>query len=302
MKKYLFFLFLFLFLFRLPLYGSVEYDIDSKRFIPFTYYVGSPVELQINIKVSHELKDISLPPPEKYPVSNWIEITDINFFPTVRENVYLFKIFFITFKPGKQMLPSLNLGALLLEGIEVDTQSILEVHDVKKIRPYRSQIEIPGTTFLIGISIFIIIAFPIIAIILFHYLKKTLKHLSKARQKDLPRNRMKRALRRLKKIMSGLDDKAFYIRLAEIIKEYLSDRLSIPAKTSTTRELIKIFEIGIQDLSLREKVRPFSEILSFSDCIKFRGIHSSSDEKLEKILEVLSIVEMLEEENKNVES
>ena len=294
------FLYLVLWIFLAPvLPAETDFDIDTKIFLPPVYYIGDEVELRLKIKLLDDQVNIAV--PEQLPVEQWIEIKRITYinFP---KDIVTFNIFFVTFKPGKHLLPALQLGDILLEGIEINTQSVLEKMDVKKISPRRGQIELPGTSLKIILGILLILLVPAASLVTYKYIKLLIKKILLAREKEVPKNRIRKSLQQLLKKVEQLDSREFYIKLADITREYLEKRFLIPALTLTTRELVKFFKNCIQEKELQEKIYHFSGILQYSDLVKFGGTGSSCEEKIGKAHEVLKIVDLIEEEQTDVKS
>jgi len=279
--------------------AETDFDIDTKIFLPPVYYIGDEVELRLKIKLFDNGAAVSV--PEQLPAEEWIEIKRITYikFP---QDIITFNIFFVTFKPGKHILPALKLGDILLEGIEVNTQSVVEKMDVKKISPKRAQIELPGTRLKIFLGILLILLAPVAFFAAYKYIKALIKKISLAREKELPKNKIRKALQLLLKKSGETGCREFYIYLADITRDYLAKRFLIPALTLTTRELVQFFKNSIREKELQEKIDRFSPILQYSDLIKFGNVVSSPEEKSGKVNEVLKIVDSIEEEQLNVKS
>jgi len=285
--------FLFLCFGAALVYSDVDYDIETKIFLPPVYYVGDEVELRLKIKGIKENVNIVI--PDKLPGENWIEIDKVNYI-NFSNDIITFYIYFKTFKPGKQLLPYLDLGDIIIEGIEIETQSVIEKMKVQKASPLRGQIDFPGTWLLIFLIVFFAIFIPIASFLSYYYILFISRKIKMRMNKEIPKSKIKKALHLLTHQIKNLDSRQFYIKLADIIREYLEQRFLIPALTLTSRELKLFFENGIQEAGLQAKVYQFSVILSYSDLVKFGHIEATEAEKTDNVRLVCKIVDSIEEE------
>jgi hypothetical protein len=274
------------------------YNIENNTFIPPQYYVGDEVELKIKISIPESL-DLTSPGEKKE--TEWIEITSIHIFPFQMINgakTHDISIFFKAFKPGILTMPLLNFGDIELSNLEIHTSSVFHDNKDAAFPPFRGQLNLPDTFIKLVLILLLFILIPLFLFIIMKYIFRGLTKSSTIIMLQRPYSKLTRKIKKLKKQIKNLDSRAFYIILSEIFRHFLQVRLSIPALTSTTREISSLAKHNVLEQDLSNEI---IKILSLADFIKFGGKHSSEKEKENVIQKVLFIAKIIEEEKKSVE-
>ncbi|MBN2441495.1 MAG: hypothetical protein JXJ04_09110 [Spirochaetales bacterium] len=279
-------------------YCEDTYKIENINFIPPRYYVGDEVELKIKINIPETM---SLAIPEEKKETPWIEITSVQILPYRLLNgrkTHDVSIFFKSFKTGALTLPMIILGDIELTNLEIHTSSIFEDNKDAVFAPSRGQLALPDTWVKLILILLILLLIPVFTIIISKYVLKGILKKGNSIRIQHPYHKLIRQLKKLKKQIKNMDFRLFYISLSDILKNYLQRRLSIPALTSTTREISYLSRYNLLERELSNEIL---KILSLSDFVKFGGRTSSEEEMNEVIRKIIFIVNSIEEEKKSVE-
>jgi hypothetical protein len=298
MKKYLA---LFYFGLFLPLYIQSQeiYSLETVTFLPPMYYVGDEVELRLKVIIQ---EDYELKETDQEIKNEWIDITKVYTLPPRKRDgkkIYEVRIFFVSFKPGVLSLPDIPLGGLTLKDIEINTLSVFSGKEkIEKLKPPRGQLELPYTWVKIGLIILLIVLISVLIVILIIFLPRWFFLVKKVYMKNFPIQRLRRGLAKLRRICGTLKPRVFFISLSGLIREYLNNRLLIPALTSTTAEISSISSASIMEKQVGQEV---VKVLTLSDFVKFGGRNSNKKEMWEVLDRVHFLVNTIEEEKKSVE-
>lgn len=292
---------LFITLILLPDFSYCDelYSVESMNFIPPRYYVGDEVELKIKISVP-ATTEITLP-INKQIETDWIEITNLKMLPFKIINdrkVHDISIFFISFKTGTLTLPFLKMGDIELTNLEIHTLSVIDKNKEASLAPSRGQLHLPDTWTKLGLLFLLVLLLPLFAFIISRYVLKWFIKSVQLIQITPPHMKLLNGLKKLHKQMKTMDFRLSYIHLSDLFKKYLQKRLSIPALTSTTREISALSYHSVLDKELSNEIL---KILSLSDFVKFGGRSSNEGEMNEVIRKIVFIVHCIEEEKKSVE-
>lgn len=101
----------------------------------------------------------------------------------------------------------------------------------------------------------------------------------------------KAAIRRLKKLEPGSEDKAFYTELVDIFRVYLSQKRGIASHSKTTEDLVRQLEA----LDLKgDDYRQLTATLQLSDMVKFARFASTRQEQEESQEVILKNIQTIE--------
>ncbi|MBN1411532.1 MAG: hypothetical protein JW969_11860 [Spirochaetales bacterium] len=293
--KHLFVVFLVFAAAFFPLHAKENYTIESLNFLPHEFYVGDEVELRLKVKVA---EGIAVGDPEgELPSGEWLEITRTRR-SVIREGICEISIYFVTYRPGVNYLPKIRFKDLALSSLEVDTRSILDNVKSDKLRPSRGQLELPDTYAKIIVNILLLVVVPLLLAGLGIFLYRVLIAFNRYRKTTGPYRKLKSACLKLLKKVDTINPRLFFITIIDLLKEYFSRRLLIPALCLTTGELTSFMQCSV----FREETSQIiSALLKRSDSVKFGGGNSTPGELRSVIEEVLSVADTMEDK-RNVES
>jgi hypothetical protein len=281
-------------------FSQEDFTLQDTSFLPARYYVGDRVELRVRLtNVSGDLRS-----PESLPPGSWLVVNEI-LCTRLREGTWEARIHFTTFRPGRHILPPIDLGAVTLSNMKAETRSILEGSEEEKPAGVKGQLILRGTWWrILGIAsaIFLIplVVFQSARMVLGFYRRYSLK-----RRRLVPMHRVLRALKRLKGQVEKYDPSGFFTEVTHILKSYIGARLHFSALTATTRELDRGLPVALSVCN--ENADPsvlhdINALLQRADLVRFGGFESSREEMHSVVDEVKVIVETLEEVVENVES
>jgi hypothetical protein len=278
-----------------------SYLIQEINFLPVRYYVGDNVELRLRI----EAPGRDLRPPEPLFRGNWLVVRDVSC-TRIRGHVWEVRIFFTTFRPGRHVLPDIDLGSAMLTGLKAETRSILDDKGVDRPAAQKGQLLLPGTWRALIITVFFLFLLPPL---LYRTLKgcaSLLRRYSILRQRMLPCNRIMRALKRLEQRLGDYDCAAFFAQITGLLREYLNSRLDFPAQTSTTLELEMLLPGALARVSPSSETHSLTpgviRLFQRADYVKFGGGSASQAEMTGVLGQVSQIVDGIEEVMQRVES
>ncbi len=318
---------------RLAAAAQENYSLQETSLLPVRFYVGDHVELRIHIKAK---PGVGLRPPDPLPRGSWLQIDRI-LCSRIREDIWLARIFFTTYKPGSHLLPEIDLGEIRLTDLKVETRSILFDRRAGRIAESRSgryagdyleqnadrpalktgewhteepggpreQLFLPGTWARLGGVLVVVITAPLMFFFGLRISTRLIRYYRLRMRKSLARTRANRALRLLKRRLREYDARGFFIRITDIMREYLERRLRFPAYAATTLELNR----GLAAHFARTAPSPTFEKLSVDivalfrqgDRVKFGGDDLVEGERELVIDKVSGFVVSLEEAAQNVD-
>jgi hypothetical protein len=266
------------------------YTVSEAVFLPPQFYVGDRVELRLRLETDEALR---LEPIELVAEKEWLVVEEVRVQPRGPGEAEV-RIFFISFYPGNTRLPPLRLGDALLTDIGISTLSALEKEDASQLRGPREQLALPGTYLKLAAILLAAVAVPLLAFLLSRRLLRAARKLRSLRLWRRPYLQAKRELRRLQQELPDMASRGFFIRLSRLLKAYLSERLSLPVLSRTTRELAVVSPPPIE----WEEVM---SVLELSDLVKFSEHSSPAAEMAGTLKRVSDLIERLEEESGHVE-
>jgi hypothetical protein len=278
---------LFLAAARVP--AQDNYTVKRLAFLPQDFYVGDEVELRMEIQLDGDMR-IAVP-EGKLPADEWVEITRIKP-PDRKGQDCTLSIFFVTYHTGKNTLPEVKLQDITVRNVVAETKSILERKNIDKLQPSRGQVELPDSYLKIGVNIVLSILIPALVFFLSLILLREAKRFAKNRKLELPHRKLKNGCARLLKKADSMDPKSFFIALTELVKEYFSLRLLIPALCLTTSDLGEFLGCGIFGEEINAGI---VAVLKKTDDVKFAGRPTTGEEMRGVVGEILSLVDRIEE-------
>ncbi len=289
MKNILFLFMLFLTL--LPLNGQDGYEIEQLTFIPREYYVGDIVDLRIAARVA---PGITLSVPDIWPDSSWLHIHDLSFLESDEQTII--HITFTSFQPGIRMLPLLDLGDMVLDGIRVDTASILE-EEYFNFVPAADPLYLPKTAFYFALLVGILLGIPLLLVFFLKGLRRRIRVAVLSSRRKRPYLRIQKMVRELERKILNRDGNLFYTVLMKELKLYMSLRTGIDFLTLTSREIGRI----LNELYPEEFFKgTLGELFKFSDQVKFGGEDPFTARKKEDISRLNEAVNAMEIYYKNI--
>lgn len=262
--------------------GAGAQTISEVVFLPQTYYVGDIVEARVVIR-STDVLDLVV--PAALPDTPWVDLRSVQVLQ--RADGYEVRIVFQPFFIGTRRLPPIPMGALTVSGVSA-VVSRLETGAGEELEPepVRDQLLLPGTELLIGVAIIAIIGAPLLVLLTGGWLRATLRRLQARYRENRPYRSLQKGLRQLQTDMHELDGKRFYIRLVDLLRDYLGGRFSQSLRSATTGELeVQLRREGIDTNHRRQLV----ELFHFSDLVKFASHRVTVDDRSRHLEEVRSI-------------
>lgn len=256
--------------------------ISEVVFLPQTYYVGDVVEARVVIR-STDVLDLVV--PAELPDTAWVDLRSVQVLQ--RADGYEVRIVFQPFFIGTRRLPAIPMGALTVSGVSA-VVSRLESSSGEELEPeaVRDQLLLPGTELLIGAAIIAIIGTPLLLLLTGGWLRGTVRRLRARYRENRPYRSLQKALRQLQSDMHELDGKRFYIRLVDLMRDYLGGRFGSSLRSATTGELdVQLRRAGVDADHRRQLV----ELFHFSDLVKFANRRVTVDDRTRHLEEVRSI-------------
>ncbi len=264
------------FFFSICVLDGQETLVDMK-FLPPAFYIGDPVELQLEYSLEAPVK---LAVPKILPKVEWVDIRDIRIVPS--DDMVRISIEFTSFAAGNKTLPTIDLGAIVLQDIRISTLSLLgESHD--GVRRLRGQLLLPGTRIGVTIVLTLIAMSPFLLHSLYRLLSRLITSLKKMFHVHRPARRFRRLLRKLNEKL-GIDSASdWYLQLSRGIRNYLSERTGCDCRSATTSEISAIIGSSVgQDI--KDKLL---QVLKVGDMVKFAGQNAD----MSSLKQTLAVVE-----------
>ncbi len=246
-----------------PDVGAREYSITETVFVPKEFYVGDIVEMRMRIRTGGGVVPSE---PAELPSDDWIRIHEARVVPIAGE--YDVRIRFTSFYPGKRTLPPLRLGEITLDGIEIDTPSLLEARDRPMFVGIMDPLRLPGTSILLALVVGGLFVAPIALIYLVRWGRHIVYRAVGGVKGRRPYGRLRKELDLLEKSSTAMKSREFYIRLLDAFKGYLSDRTGKNFHATTSSEMESMFRNEFSSLDSLDRISPmFGKV----DGIKFGG-------------------------------
>lgn len=251
-----------------------DYSVSDTIFLPSQYYVGDTVEMRFILR-SRFISRATVPP--ELPVPDWGRIQDVRLIP--RGSDLEVRLRFVAFEPGTKTLPTLNLGPLALDDLNVFVSSILEP-DRTELLPPRGQVLLPGTQVLIILFIAAIVLLPLIWIFVLRVVKPRILAILHRRREGRPYRDLLKFLRGIRPNADTLPARTFYIDLLNNIRAYLARRFGVSALSFTSSELDHLIEALVTEKDDCEKL---TELFRHADQVKFANQTSSITHRMEHL-------------------
>lgn len=267
------------------IYSEDGLSVKDIIFLPKEFYVGDQVELRVSIE-DEPGKQFVL--PEEYPDSALLEIHDMTM---SRDNGLVeLRILFTPFAPGTRSLPAIDLGGAVLDKIKVYTSSLLDGEKVK-FRGIRKPLLVPGTKLLLGIFIGLLFIGPVFLLSFAGTIRRKFHLLIDLRRGRRPGKRLLKVLKELAENKDALSSRQFYFTLFDEYRKYLLQRTDIDFLTTTSTDFGTNLGKIINDKAF---VQSASEMMLFSDSIKFGGVTVDSNRKDHDLAIVRKSMELIE--------
>lgn len=273
-----------LFLAAAPL-SAQDYSISRTVFLPSVYYVGDRVELRLSIR-SSMLDQIQL--PQELPQPSWGTIHDIRIVDRGDEKDI--RIIFTSYYPGTRTLPPINLGPILLNDISIFVSSILNSNE-QQLVPSRDQLILPGTQLTIILWSLLVLSIPLLWLIIFRWGRQYFVRLIAKYKEGLPYRRLQRSLKDLTENAGAIDGRNFYIALLDLVREYLSGRLNIDARSATTRELESALKKEVDNPADQNFI---VRLFHHGDLVKFASQPSTLKSRMDHLTQLQEVLQHIE--------
>ncbi len=242
------------------IWADDTYEVEHMLLLPPTFYVGDLVELRVRISVKTGVIPTE---PLELPAPSWIHIRDVRVIPISDD--YDIRVSFSTYETGIRELPPITMGDLVLGGIEIETQSIVG-NGVTKIEEAFEPSLLPGSRLLLTLSVGVMLILPVVVWIVFVWLRRIMTKIFGLSRERRPHRKLNHRLDELKKLPSPVNNREFYISLADGFRGYLSSRLGQGFGALTSREMQKTL---LENYSGIPSVRRIAGELAGFDKAKF---------------------------------
>ena len=260
--------------------------VEGVTYLPRTFYVGDVVEMRL------ELPDISpgeIVIPAVFPEAEWFLFRRV----TVKEanGGSILRIFFSSYQPGIRLMPPLDLGALVLEGIRVDTASLLE-REKGGLADTAEPLFLAKTGFYFALTVGLLFGIPLLLILLIRRIRKQVMYALIAARRRRPYQRLARILRDLDQKVLNRNGNLFYTTLTEELKRYISLRSGREFKILTGRET----SAALTGIYPEEPfLSPLQGLFRFAEEVKFGGRYPYVDQKRHDLETAETALEEMEE-------
>ncbi len=267
------------------LYGQTSKEVAGVTYLPKTFYVGDVVEMRV------ELPGISpdaIQVPPVLPPSDWFDFRQIEVQP-VGEGASL-RILFSSYQPGIRLIPPVELGALTLSGIRVDTASLLE-REPGGLAGTADPLFLPKTGFYLAVFAGIFLGIPLVLLVSIRLVRSRISRAVLAARRRRPYQKILKALKELDRRILNRDGNFFYTAMTEELKLYLSSRSGEDFSTLTGREAaLTVWRLYRDEPFLS----PLQQLFLFAEEVKFGGRDPYTSKKREDLNSLLQILENLE--------
>ena len=285
MKRLLPLLLIFGFLPFLSPAQETGYRLVQTTFLPREFYVGDIVELRVEIQPD---PGKVLRVPDSFPENTWMLIREIRI--QERGEYREISILFSSYQPGIRMMPPLNLGDITLEGLRVDTSSLLSRQRYDFMAATEPMF-LPKTALYFALLVGGVLGIPLLALLFFRGLRNRIAAAVRAARRKRPFLRIQRALKELDRKILNRDGNQFYTTLLGELKTYLTQRSGVSFASLTTRETSAVL-IGLYP----EETFPaeLDELFRYGDQVKFGGLDPYTSRKKEDLGRTGEILQALE--------
>lgn len=149
-----------LILFLAPLTAQEPEGIESVTYLPRTFYVGDVVEMRLEL-LGRAPGEFVI--PEVFPEADWFLFRQVTVQAAGEGSIL--RILFSSYQPGIRLMPAVDLGAITLKGIRVDTSSLLE-REKGGLAGTADPLFLPKTGLYFGLVVGVFFGVPLILILL----------------------------------------------------------------------------------------------------------------------------------------
>jgi hypothetical protein len=277
-----------------PAAAQAGYAVLESGTAPLRFYVGDAVELRLRVRLAAAAKGGELRAPARLPSAPWLDLRRVRVAP-LGGGEWDVRIELVSFAPGPARVPRLDLGAIALEDLRIQTASILEEKKAERPAPPREQLFVPGTALRLALAAGLAVGGPILAAWLAVRAVRLGRRLGRRRRLALPWSRLQRALRRLRLRAGRLAGREFYIELTSALRTYLERRHALAATTATTRELGERLRVLAPSGEEREAADGLARLLARGDWVKFGGLAADPAERIAAVESAEACSRRLEE-------
>jgi hypothetical protein len=211
--------------------AAQDYTIKKVTFIPATYHVGDPVELRIAVRSDFADKMVV---PQQLSQPSWGSIDSLRL--KAGEGEAELRLLFTSFAVGTRSLPAINLGPVVLEGINVYITSLVPEGEAD-LAALRGPLLVSGVWWRLALQALAALALPLAAIATVFWALPLVRRRVRARREALPFRRFQKNLRLARPGLDGLPALDFYDWLLGAARAYLAERCRFPALAMTGPEL-----------------------------------------------------------------
>ncbi len=273
-------------LFLAPLTAQEPQGVESITYLPRTFYVGDVVEMRLELP-GIAPGDIIV--PEILPEVDWFLFRQVSVQET--EGGSALRILFSSYQPGIRLMPAVDLGALILEGIRVDTSSILE-REKGGLAGAADPLFLPKTGLYFGMIVGILLGVPLVLILLFRGIRNRIVQALVNARRRRPYQRLSRALKDLDRRILNRNGNVFYTSLIDELKRYISHRTGEDFSTLTGRETGQTLTRLYPGESFLDSLKG---LFLFAEEVKFGGRDPYTSRKREDLNAAVAALEGLEE-------
>ena len=249
--------------------------VQEVWFEPARFVAGERVMARIVVRGGDDLSA-----PDRVASGEWLTVHDVSVLPRT-DGSWEVRVLFSSYRPGVGELPPIDVGPVQLAGIGFLTTSVLPRYgDVPPaLRPPAAQMAVPGTAALLVAAAVAVLTVPYLLVGGALLVAGAGRRMRARRARTRPRVLLERAVQRLQ--TGGPDGSAapaasaepddvvsFHDRLSRLARDYLAERMALPAHALTVREL---------GAALPERGLPhglgadLTAILATADRVKFAG-------------------------------
>ena len=290
MSKKLFFLAVFIISPIFCLFTQPNFEIIGNiHFIPDNYFVGDEVKCYVKLKLLKNnliLSDKQL----KLPNRSDLIVKDVKIYPK-SDLIYDIVITFIPFYPQQQKIPNIKLGDIQIEGIMINTFSLLDENI--EFSNLRSQLYLPYTREISFFIIFILTILPILYLTVFSKIRKKISGRWMKKRYIRPYTIINGLIRELGEMAGVVSPRHFYIKLADALRSYLSEATGSDFISITTGEMNNNLGNFFTDNRVFEST---AEIMNFADEIKFSGKRAAKAYQRRDLVKLRRLVSLIEKE------
>ncbi len=264
---------------------ATPYVIRETQMVPEEPTVGELAELRAVIRAEDQ-EEIRV--PDELPNTAWVHVQNVRV--VRREEDDELRITFQAFRTGTETLPPIDLGAFVIDDLEVRVASVLE--DATQPAGLRPQLVLPRSYALAVAVIIALAALPFLVHRSISLVAAELRRLLDAYRSARPYRRIMRTLRSLHTLVEAMSPRDFYFALMDEVRVYLTARLHADFRVATTTELPLLMEGKIEHAESREAL---SEVFRTGDLVKFAFARSDVQDRVQHIQRVAELVAVVEE-------